>query len=913
MRKLIVSALVLVSVAVAASVSVQPAEARSLNVTATANSQSSITVTWNDNYLCDFYTIYRNGSLWQQVYGNCGTTQTLTDTGRSCGTSYSYSITDNDDSSTGSASATTDGCMPGAPSGVSASESNHQITIRWTRNSPYTETGFTVGRTSDSACYAPLLGAAAAGATSFTFTSDYCGDSTTCHWQYGVAATLTVSGRTYVSATGLTGWTTVDPCTPGTPTNRSATAVNQTDVQIGWSPSSPYTQTGFKVVQYSASPPECFPETGCCGSNPSQTSATLTGYACGTTVTLSSQVYACLDVDGGGAKAPYLSSALSYSPLKVYPDACTPAVPTNVTATPQNQTQVQYTWSDNSSNETGFQVFDGNESYTIEATLGANVTSYTDTFSCGVWATQYMVRSYVLTNGRYYYSSWSSYSNAVQTDACTPGAPTNVSLSATDQSSYSLSWTRNSPYTESNFGIFHDAGSGSTDSSPDYWANAGATSYPISGLGCGYTMRYLVNSHLIGGSGSIYWGGGNWSNWATTDACSPTTPTNLTATAISSTQINLAWTDASGESGYDVWRCLTSSCSYSYIGYASANQTSYSDTGLTPSTGYTYRLHAYVYTNGRYYYAPYSGTAAATTLSGNHAPTCSTLSSSANENTSITLSQNCSDSDGDTLSYSWWNNGSCNSTAQSTASSWTVSQTEPLVASYSYRAYDGAAPSTCTSISATWNNVAPSVSVTNNGPVIAGSAITYTANASDPGGTTFSYQWYSDACSTAISGATGSTYQETLGSAGTRTRYVRACDAQSSCTCSAGSTGTWNSSISAPSGITSLSGVEIRGWPTASLSWSGSANGFLVYRKVSGGSYSLYADRGSPNASVGTLTCPGSYVFKVVSYNTDASVTSIDSTCSAAGVDATTGVGKRCGTLVETSTIKLKSCAEHHF
>jgi hypothetical protein len=152
------------------------------------------------------------------------------------------------------------------------------------------------------------------------------------------------------------------------------------------------------------------------------------------------------------------------------------------------------------------------------------------------------------------------------------------------------------------------------------------------------------------------------------------------------------------------------------------------------------------------------------------------------------------------------------------------------------------------------------------------------------------------------------------GGASSVTRYVRACDAQSSCTCSAGSTGYWNSSIAAPSAISSLTGIQVRGWNQSYLTWSGTANGFLVFRRGSTQattSYALYANNGSANATVGNLTCPGSYIFKVVSYNTDASVTGVDATCSLAG--ATSTIGIRCGTLVETGAVKITSCSEHLF
>jgi YD repeat-containing protein len=74
----------------------------------------------------------------------------------------------------------------------------------------------------------------------------------------------------------------------------------------------------------------------------------------------------------------------------------------------------------------------------------------------------------------------------------------------------------------------------------------------------------------------------------------PTTPSNVTATAGSPTQINLTWTastDATGVTGYIIERCQGAACSnFSQIGTSST--TSYSDSGLSASTSYSYEVIA---------------------------------------------------------------------------------------------------------------------------------------------------------------------------------------------------------------------------------------------------------------------------------------------------------------------------------
>jgi len=73
------------------------------------------------------------------------------------------------------------------------------------------------------------------------------------------------------------------------------------------------------------------------------------------------------------------------------------------------------------------------------------------------------------------------------------------------------------------------------------------------------------------------------------DTQSPTTPTNLTAVAASSSQINLSWiasTDNIGVTGYRIYR------NAGVIPIATPTGTTYNNTGLTASTDYSYTVTA---------------------------------------------------------------------------------------------------------------------------------------------------------------------------------------------------------------------------------------------------------------------------------------------------------------------------------
>ena len=75
----------------------------------------------------------------------------------------------------------------------------------------------------------------------------------------------------------------------------------------------------------------------------------------------------------------------------------------------------------------------------------------------------------------------------------------------------------------------------------------------------------------------------------------PAAPSTLTATPVSSSQINLSWMDNSNnEDGFKIERCIGAGCSnFSPLAQVAANVTTYSDTGLSPSTTYRYRVYAF--------------------------------------------------------------------------------------------------------------------------------------------------------------------------------------------------------------------------------------------------------------------------------------------------------------------------------
>ncbi|MBW1996630.1 MAG: fibronectin type III domain-containing protein [Deltaproteobacteria bacterium] len=87
-------------------------------------------------------------------------------------------------------------------------------------------------------------------------------------------------------------------------------------------------------------------------------------------------------------------------------------------------------------------------------------------------------------------------------------------------------------------------------------------------------------------------------------------PSDLTAAAVSSTQVNLSWQDNSYEElGFVVERRIGGRGKYLEVGVVDANSTTFSDVNLTPNTMYSYRVYAFT----ERYRSGYSNVASVTT------------------------------------------------------------------------------------------------------------------------------------------------------------------------------------------------------------------------------------------------------------------------------------------------------------
>lgn len=299
--------------------------------------------------------------------------------------------------------------------------------------------------------------------------------------------------------------------------------------------------------------------------------------------------------------------------------------PTNLNVNAISSSQVSMTWTDNSSDEIGFTfMVDTNPAFTNPAfvwTGGPNTTSHTHGNLNR--ATTYFYRIKAEGNPD---SAWTS------TDFTTT-APSSLAGTAASSSQINLTWSGNSANTNIvGYTVAKATNSAFTSASYHYVNGAGATSYSSTGLSAGATYYYKIKAE---GTSDAYDSPFTAAITATTNGAAPAAPSNLTATVVSSSQINLSWSDnSSNETAFELKRATDSGFTQNVVWIGGIQGSSYSNTGLPASTTYYYKVRA----KGTAQDSAYSAAVSATTSASTQIPAApSGLTATAVSNSRINL------------------------------------------------------------------------------------------------------------------------------------------------------------------------------------------------------------------------------------------------------------------------------------
>jgi titin len=511
------------------------------NVTATA-SNGAVSLTWTDMSWNEVeFSIERSddgGSIFSQVGTTGANTAAYSDADVDVGSTYIYrikAISDLDESNYSSTASAT--MVPATPSGLSATtESASGISLDW--NDVTGETGYRVDRSLNGTTWATLvtLDADVSGYddTSLSAATKYSYRVVALHSAGNSPASSSVNATTLaVAPASLTG---------------SATP---TAVTLSWT--NVAGETGYKVEKSA---------NGTDWSVLSSKSANNVSHTDGALSTNTTYYYRVRAVNAGGdsAASPTLTITTKL-----------PA-PTGLAGSVISTSQINLSWND-STGETG---------YRVERLIGTTWTAVgedldADTTSLNVAeltaGTTYAFRVSALGPGGV------SPASSTYTGTTIPPAPASLTLSALSTSQIKLTWTNVTGET----GYKVERSTNGVDWTQIASTAVNVAAYTSSLLGENTVYHYRVRAFRTEGDGNY------------TDSASTRTllsaPTGMTATATSTTQINLSWNDSSGETGYRVERL--SGTNWVQLGEnLDADDTDLSITGLIAGTAYSYRVRA---------------------------------------------------------------------------------------------------------------------------------------------------------------------------------------------------------------------------------------------------------------------------------------------------------------------------------
>ena len=253
--------------------------------------------------------------------------------------------------------------------------------------------------------------------------------------------------------------------------------------------------------------------------------------------------------------------------------------PTLLSAIPLTDVRIELIWKNNEEYVNEFLILRkmNSSNYETIAIVSKDESTFVDSNCVLNTIYTYSIKTQVESNH-------SQASNVILAETSFP-APTNLSVSAISEAKILLSWVDNCNF-EEGYRIERDSGSGSGYVEIGY-VRSSQTSY-IDSVNYSADYTYRVAGYTAS----------NVSTWETSTSINTNihAPSELFATALNDSEIELSWTDnTSYETGFKIER--DDGSGYTEIGNVSADVTEYTDTGLTFGQIYNYRIAAYTLVN----------------------------------------------------------------------------------------------------------------------------------------------------------------------------------------------------------------------------------------------------------------------------------------------------------------------------
>ena len=230
-------------------------------------------------------------------------------------------------------------------------------------------------------------------------------------------------------------------------------------------------------------------------------------------------------------------------------------------------------------------------------------TSYTDTDLTPGETYQYKVRCYWTIGGTNYYGTYSDVLEATTL----PAKVETITADSCTATTITLSWDE--IYGATGYRIYqYNPDSAKFEKLTD--VSADMTSFKVAGLESAKEQQFKVRAYKTLG-GTNYWGTNSSAFAAVTK---PAKVKNTVVETASSTSVDISWDKVSRATGYQIYRLDPETGSYTKLATIKNNKTfAYTDTALTSTTEYTYKVRAYLTYDGSNYYGGFGDVTSATT------------------------------------------------------------------------------------------------------------------------------------------------------------------------------------------------------------------------------------------------------------------------------------------------------------